>query len=198
MTDQHKKNQRLILIIFAMTIIPFLFAFFLFKNPALLGGRTNHGQLITPLITTERAELTGFDDFSKEHTNELLGHWVLLHVVAGEECGEVCQDAIYKTRQLRLMMSKDLTRIRRAAVLMSVLNADTLQRWSEEDSRLLRLVPAATMREKLSQIRAGEFPDGWLLIMDPLGNLMMQYEPGFDPYKVKNDLKNLLKISQIG
>jgi hypothetical protein len=34
--------------------------------------------------------------------------------------------------------------------------------------------------------------------MDPLGNLMMQYDPGFDPYDVKKDLKKLLKISQIG
>ena len=34
--------------------------------------------------------------------------------------------------------------------------------------------------------------------MDPMGNLMMQYEPGFDPYKVKSDLMHLLRISQIG
>lgn len=35
-------------------------------------------------------------------------------------------------------------------------------------------------------------------LMDPLGNIMMQYESGFDPYKVKSDLHKLLKISQIG
>jgi hypothetical protein len=34
--------------------------------------------------------------------------------------------------------------------------------------------------------------------MDPLGNLMMKYAPGFDPYKVRNDLSKLLRISQIG
>jgi hypothetical protein len=37
-----------------------------------------------------------------------------------------------------------------------------------------------------------------LLLIDPLGNIMMQYEPGFDPYKVKNDLMHLLRASQIG
>jgi len=37
-----------------------------------------------------------------------------------------------------------------------------------------------------------------LLLIDPQGNVMMRYEPGFDPYKVKNDLLHLLKISQIG
>jgi hypothetical protein len=26
----------------------------------------------------------------------------------------------------------------------------------------------------------------------------MQYDPGFDPYKVKSDLVHLLRISQIG
>jgi hypothetical protein len=41
-------------------------------------------------------------------------------------------------------------------------------------------------------------PDGMLFLIDPLGNLMMQYEPGFNTYKVKDDLMHLLRISQIG
>jgi hypothetical protein len=43
-----------------------------------------------------------------------------------------------------------------------------------------------------------ELTSGMLILMDPLGNLMMQYKAGFDPYAVKSDLKKLLRISQIG
>jgi hypothetical protein len=52
--------------------------------------------------------------------------------------------------------------------------------------------------QKLKKIRNTDIPEGMLFLMDPFGNLMMQYEPGFDPYKVKKDLGKLLRISQIG
>ncbi len=198
MINQHKRNQQLIIIIFAMSIVPFLIAWFLLKNPDILSGRTNHGQLIAPVITTEREELQGFDQFSQDNLGQLPGHWVLLHVMVDKECNKVCQEAIFKSRQLRLMMSKDLTRLRRAVIMMQQVNPEQMQQWWHDDARLLKLIPSTSMRAKLSQIRAGELPEGWLLLMDPMGNLMMQYEPDFDPYKVKSDLKNLLKISQIG
>jgi hypothetical protein len=64
--------------------------------------------------------------------------------------------------------------------------------------RLLRSKPAASLVQKLKKIRNTDIPEGMLFLMDPFGNLMMQYEPGFDPYKVKKDLGKLLRISQIG
>jgi hypothetical protein len=50
----------------------------------------------------------------------------------------------------------------------------------------------------LRQVKPGGMPDGMLFLLDPLGNLMMYYEPGFDPYDVVHDLKKLLTVSQIG
>ena len=129
---------------------------------------------------------------------ELVGHWVLVNIVPGSECGKVCLEAIYKTKQLRLMMNKDLTRIRRLVMLMQpVDNAVASVRW-KDDLRLLRATLTKSLSEKIKQIRQGKIEDGMLLLMDPLGNLMMHYEPGFDPYDVKKDLGKLLRISQIG
>mgnify|MGYP003626061973 FL=1 len=34
--------------------------------------------------------------------------------------------------------------------------------------------------------------------MDPLGNLVMYFEPGLDPGKMVEDIKRLLKLSSIG
>jgi hypothetical protein len=70
--------------------------------------------------------------------------------------------------------------------------------WWEDDKTLLRVKANDSVVKKISAIRQGDIPDGMLLLMDPLGNLMMQYEPGFDPYDVKSDLMHLLRISQIG
>lgn len=65
-------------------------------------------------------------------------------------------------------------------------------------SDLIKLKPGDKLLKKISSLRSGNIPDGMLLLIDPLGNIMMQYEPGFDPYKVKNDLMHLLRASQIG
>ena len=65
-------------------------------------------------------------------------------------------------------------------------------------SDLIKLKPSENLRQKIITLRSGNIPDGMLLLIDPLGNIMMQYESGFDPYKVKNDLMHLLRASQIG
>jgi len=110
---QQKKNNRTIIIIFAMSIIPFCIAWFLSTNATWMGGGTNYGKLISPPLTTEFSEFIGFDDFSTENLDEIKGHWVLVNIIPNSDCNEFCVQAIFKTKQLRLMMNKDLTRVRR-------------------------------------------------------------------------------------
>jgi hypothetical protein len=193
--NQYKKNRITIIVIFAMSIIPFGIAWFLAKNPDIVKLGTNHGVLIAPPQVTEAEEFAGYDAFSAENMHELKGHWVLVNPVP-RECGETCRDALYKTHQLTLMMGKDIARIRRLALLFD--KAYQLPAEWRDDGRLLKALPAASLREKLNKLGAQALQEGMLLIMDPLGNLMMQYAPGYDPYKVKNDLGKLLRISQIG
>ncbi|MGR9045277.1 MAG: hypothetical protein ACU83N_08270 [Gammaproteobacteria bacterium] len=198
MNNQQKKNQRTILIIFGMSIIPFLIAWYLKENPEFLSAKTNKGVLITPPIITERTDLTGFDDFSKENLDELVGHWVLINIIPGGDCNEMCRQALFKSRQLQLMMGKDLMRIRRLAVLFENVPETQAKAWWQDDTRLLKALPAEVLRDKLNAIQGTPVADGMLFLMDPFGNVMMHYEPGFDPYEVKSDLKKLLNISQIG
>jgi hypothetical protein len=119
MNEQHKKNNRTILIIFAISLIPFILAWYMAANLNWSGKGTNNGELITPPVTTERAEFIGFDDFSRSNMKEVNGHWVLLNVISQKQCSDLCQQAIHKTKQLRLMMNKELTRIRRLVVILS-------------------------------------------------------------------------------
>lgn len=198
MSKQLKINRRVILIVIAMSFIPFGIAWMMINNPQWLSNPTNKGQLIIPPVTTERSELKGYDQFSLDNLSELNGRWVMVNVIPEQTCGELCLEAIFKTRQLRLMMSKDLTRIRRVVLIFDQINPNIAADWWKDDARLLRAKPDKTLMNKLEKIRKGKVPDGMLLIMDPFGNIMMQYEPGFDPYDVKADLKKLLRISQIG
>jgi hypothetical protein len=195
---KQQKNRLFILLIFGMAIIPFAVAWLLGGKAPFIEGHTNKGHLITPAVATERIDLVGLDRFSAENIAELKGHWVMLNVVPQTNCNSTCLDAIHKTKQLRLMLNKDLTRTRRAVVFFEDVASETANQWLQDDKVLLKVKPSAALTKKIAEIRTGTIPDGMLLLMDPLGNLMMQYEPGFDPYKVKSDLMHLLRISQIG
>ncbi len=178
-----------------MSIVPFSIAWYLAENPEKVRLGTNNGDLINPPQVTEATEFTGYDAFSSQNLHELKGHWVLLNPIP-KECGETCRDGLYKTNQLSLMMGKDIARIRRLAVLAD--KTTQLPAEWRDDARLLKVLPADSLQAKLSKLIGQPLPEGALIIMDPLGNLMMKYPAGYDPYKVRNDLSKLLRISQIG
>ncbi len=196
--NKQQRNRLIIMLLFGIALVPFMLAWIMDGKAPFIAGKTNKGQLITPIIATERSDLVGFDNFSADNIAELKGHWVLLNVVPQADCGKICLEAIHKTKQLRLMLNKDLTRTRRAVVFFKDVSPETANQWLQDDKVLLKVKPSATLAEKIAKIRNGAIPEGMLFLMDPAGNLMMQYEPGFDPYKVKSDLMHLLRISQIG
>lgn len=196
MTTQLKKNRLTILLIFAMSVIPFGIAWYLAEHPQTVNLGTNNGELITPPTITDLAEFSGYDSFSAQNLKELQGHWIMINFLPEGQCSEACKDALHKTRQISLMMGKDIARIRRLAVVYQA-NAEAFPKEWQEDARLLKVLPSKTLQDKLRGITTGH-SDGMLLIMDPLGNLMMKYQAGYDPYKVRNDLSKLLRISQIG
>ncbi len=206
-SEQQKKNNRIVILIFAMSIIPFCIAWYLSSNATWMGGGTNNGTLIVPPITTEFKEFIGHDQFSIENMDEIKGHWVLMNVVPNKTCNKVCQYAMHKTKQLRVMMGKDLVRSRRL-VLIAPAFTQALEslKWkgeegqdvAKEDARLIKVKIQLSMLDKLNKVTASGISEGMLFLMDPLGNIMMHYGPEFDPYKVKSDLRKLLKISQIG
>jgi hypothetical protein len=194
----HKKNQTALLVIFALSVIPFGFAWYLAKNPENLTLGKSKGDLLTPPITTELTDFKGYDDFTAVNLKELQGHWVLINLVPQSVCNAVCDEALYKTRQINLMIGKDISRVRRAAVLFVNSGDAAFNGEWRADGHLLKVLPARPLLDKLNQTLGAPVADGMLLIMDPLGNLMMKYPPGYDPYKVKSDLDKLLRISQIG
>jgi hypothetical protein len=199
--SRQQKNRLYLLLILALCIIPFISAYLLSGNTGFLNNiktRTNKGQLITPVIVTERSDLLGIDRFSTDNIGELKGHWILLNLIPQDNCNAACLEAIHKTRQLRLMLNKDLTRTRRAVIFFKDVSSQLADQWLQDDKVLLKVRPSAALVQKIVELKRGAIPEGMLLLMDPLGNLMMQYEPGFDPYKVKSDLSQLLRISQIG
>ena len=47
-------------------------------------------------------------------------------------------------------------------------------------------------------LRPEALPAGGFYLVDPLGNLVLYFEPGMNPKDMVADIKRLLRISQIG
>lgn len=196
--NPQNKNKRTIIIIFASALLPFMVAWYLATNAVWNGNQSNHGELIIPPITSNISEFIGVDDFSQKNLGEIKGRWVLITVIGGTECHSLCQQATHKTQRLRLMLGKELSRIRRLLIVHSQMDAKAARMWRQQDPRLLMATPTPSLVQKLNTISQTGGGKDALLLMDPLGNLMLQYKLDFDPYKVKSDLEKLLRISQIG
>lgn len=200
MTEAAKKRRSGWILFFLIVVCvgPFLIALFLYMNRSGWIGAKPHGTLIDPAMPVDRSEFVGFDQFSRENLAEIRGRWILIHFITHHGCGSACRKSLEKTRQVRLMLSKDLMRVRRVAVVMAEVTERDANEWWQEHPDLIRTVSTSELERVAASAAGDPIPDGVVMIMDPLGNLMMWYPPGFDPYGLKKDLQRLLLVSQIG
>ena len=191
------RSRAVIVVIALLTLGPMLLAWYYASHPELISQRSNYGQLLTPIQTLDYTQLAALPS-SPVSLDDLKGRWVLVQL-GTEGCGAACNETRHKTHQSRLMMNKEISRIRRLLLLPEQASGwQPPAEFLEDESLVLaRANPLAwqKMREALGTATPLESA---LLLMDPQGNLVLYYPPGFDPYGLVKDLKHLLKVSQIG
>ena len=179
-----------LLLIAAVFLGPLLVAAWLYfggdaMQPA---GRTNHGTLLEPVINLNDA----LPESSLHVHNEQ--RWLFLYTLQGP-CEDACRNALYTTRQLRLMLGREMDRLQRV-LLHGDSPPDTVFLEAEHDD-LVALTDQA-LDTLLNKKRPAGIPaDGYYLI-DPLGNLVMYFRPDLAPADMVDDIKRLLKLSRIG
>ena len=151
-------------------------------------GRTNHGALLEPIVNI--AQEMPESEVSKQGA----GYWVLLYSDS-EECTAPCKEALYTIRQSRKMLGKEMDRLKRV-FLHGESSPDTVF-LAAEHAGLITLrdneLSAFLNNRKPAMLAAGGY-----FLMDPLGNLVMYFEPEIDPSDMVEDIKRLLKFSRIG
>ena len=188
----------LIFSIILVCVLPFFAAWHVFKNPQWIGGTTNYGRLIVPVVKFDRTQFIGLDQVSQHPVDQLKGRWIMIHLITKNHCGLSCRESLHKTKQIRLMLHQDLMRVRRLLVIGDNVATSPLNTRLDNDGTLLRVRPGKSFFAHVSAALGGPLDQGMLFLMDPLGNLMMWYPSGFNPYHVKKDMKKLLNVSQIG
>ena len=151
-------------------------------------GRTNHGQLLDPLINMAEA----LPDAAVHEHNE--GHWLLVYANNGD-CDAACEFALLTLRQSRLMLGREMERLRRV-----FLHGDTAPDTvflANEHAGLITLQDES-LSALLESSRPATLAAGGYFLIDPLGNLVMYFRPDIDPSDMVEDIDHLLELSRIG
>ncbi len=151
-------------------------------------GRSNHGELLEPLVNIGDA-LPGAATL--EHND---GHWLLVYSNTGD-CDAACEFALLTLRQSRLMLGKEMDRLRRV-FLHGDTAPDTVFLSSEHPG--LITLKDGKLSGLLEKKRPRELMAGGYFLIDPLGNLVMYFRPDIDPGDMVEDINHLLELSRIG
>lgn len=193
-----RRARRALLGLAAIFFLPLAVSFLLYYGtgwrPA---GRVHHGELIDPVVPLPVVALTAAGG-GPVGADFLRRDWHLVYVGDGA-CNPACRSALLLTRQVRLALDKDLTRVVRVFLYTGALGAGDALRTEHPDLVVVR--GDGPRGEQLLAVfpqRPALHTAGRLYVVDPLGNLMMSYPAGTPPRDLLEDLKRLLKLSHIG
>lgn len=190
-TDSVKRTRLTLVLIFAFFILPFALAWILnFSGDFTPHATANHGALIQPVRPVHAAALV--DMRGQAITPPLFQRdWTLVYRLAGD-CDEACHRVLYVLRQVRLAQGKNIDRVQRLLLLDAAQAPD----WVAE---VQAHYPGLVVARPVDAGAVSEFPGPHrIYVVDPLGNLMMEYAPDADPRGIIKDLERLLRISYVG
>ena len=153
-------------------------------------GSTAHGILLEAPLTLDEAPWPDRDG----EPVVLRGKWRLIHLVDGD-CDVTCQADLVETRQVRRALGREMGRVQRVLWVAGSPPSPMLLENEHPGLKLLTPPPAEAGR-----IRAalGPVDSGHVLLVDPLGNLIMHFPQGTAMKDMHDDVKLLLRASQIG
>lgn len=186
-----KRTRLTLVLIFALFALPFVLAWVLnFFSDFTPGSTVNHGTLIQPVRPVSAQGLVDAQGAPLD-AGYFKGEWVMLYRQAGD-CGDACHQALYVLRQVRLAQGKNIDRVKR----LLLLDGMAMPAWAGE---LAQHYPGLDIARATTPESSAAFPAaGRIYLVDPLGNLMMEYALDADPRGMIKDLERLLRISYVG
>jgi len=185
-----RAGRRQLVLIAAVFLGPLAVAAWLYFQGGVLQptGRTNHGALLEPIVNLNDALPESAVHAHNDQT------WLLVYAnTAG--CGDPCRDALFTSRQSRLMLGREMGRVQR--IFLRGESAPDTVFMTEEHQDLIALEDSSLDR-LLTNKNPADLPPGGYFLIDPLGNLVMYFPPDLDPSEMVDDIKRLLKLSRIG
>jgi hypothetical protein len=189
-TEQLSRGGRLQLSIIALVFFgPLILATWMYTTGRLTpASSTNSGALLDPVVN--------IGDTLPESTALAATEaaWHLVYINEGV-CDDECTAALYRLRQVRLMLGNDMDRVDRLFLHGQSLPDKVLL---DEQHRGLITTSDRGLGKLLQERRPKALLPGGIFLVDPLSNLIMYFSPDIEPGDMVDDLKHLLELSRIG
>lgn len=188
-----RRGRVVLVLVFACFALPLAVAWVMnFAGGWVPEASANHGSLIQPVRPVELRGLVGLDGQAFDPA-PLAEDWTLVYLHRGA-CDEACYQTLYKLRQVRLAQGKNIDRVQRLLLLAEPAVPDWAPEAQGHYPGLLIARPAQAGAAALEPFPAA----GRVYLIDPLGQLMMEYPLQADPKGMIKDLERLLRISYVG
>ena len=200
MTDitQESNVKPYVLWLMLLTFVaPIIAAFWLYQ----IGGTdltVNRGELLSK--PAQILELQLHDEQGRPATEQqLFGKWHLLVFTDGQ-CDADCEKRIYELRQVKTSLHKESDRLINVAVhLSSQMDAEFNQKMQSHYERFKQYIADQQwISQQLGYDSDRFLKEQHVFMVDPIGNIILRYGPNNSPRDMLDDLKRLLKASQIG
>ena len=156
----------------------------------------NYGQLVQPVQKVEWPALQAADG---ELLEQGFGRrWAFL-LFTRDGCSQQCQDNIYYMGQTRKLLGRNHDRIQNVLVSRTALGGELREKLATNQG--LTVIEGVQFDELSKQFSVDEQITGEqprMYLVDPDNNLMMFYPAQSDHGRVLEDLRNLMRLSQIG
>jgi len=195
MTLSNILKSRLKLIGIALLfVVPVIYSWYLvfFTNFKPHSKGVEHGLLISPIIQVGDFELV---EPISHKIYQLMGKWTLVSFVENK-CDKACEFQLYSLRQIWVALGKDGNKIQRLVIVKDN-NLITSEQIKLSQGQFL-LKDDRDLKERLNS-RFKSYPafeSEAIYLIDPYGNLMMQYKKGTNPSGIIKDLERLIRISK--
>lgn len=194
-TKRGRIQMILLLLVCAAPVLASYFTFYVIKPQ---GGKTNIGQLVSPVQTMP---LDGLDA-------QIQGKWTLLLARPAADCkvgNDACVSLLYLMRQVRVAMGKESQRLQLIWLVTDgeAINPELQKAYDKEVAgfTFIRLPKDQVQREKLLQWLQLDNASTAIHMIDPHGDRMMRFAtnpeaPDFK--KMSKDIEKLLKWNPTG
>jgi hypothetical protein len=157
----------------------------------------NYGSLVTPVKKLKWPPLETID--GQLYEAGFGRKWTLL-LFAGDGCAELCRSNLFYMRQLRTLLGRDTLRLQNVLVAARPLSEEMKVYLGEfPNVKVVQDYREAALYRQFYLEGDGEVgATPKMYLVDPDQNLMMHYPAENDQNRMLDDIKKLLKLSQIG
>ena len=201
------RSKTPLVIIILMSFAPLIAALLVYFNPEWRPeGSAAYGELVEPqrpIPTAQNLPLTTLDGKPFD-LSSLKGKWIML-TADGAACPDSCARKLYIVRNTHASQGKHVERLSRVWLITDDAPVPEKVLEAYKGTVMVRVDPVVLQQFLLGgaagsmtpeQARQALAPLIW--VIDPLGNLMLQYPYIEDPEMFRKDIRKLIQNSRIG